>query len=76
MVSAGLRVPRLGHSFWTDEAYAVWAYVWPATRARLPEVAARLRGDGYETVADFTGWEPMFGCRVLQKCPMGLRKLP
>jgi hypothetical protein len=73
---AGLRGPRLGHSFWADEAYAVRAYVWLATRERLPEVAARLGGDGYETVADFPGWEPMFGYRVLQKRPMGLRKRP
>jgi hypothetical protein len=37
-----------------------------ATRERLPEVVARLGGDGYETLADFPGWEPMFGYRVLQ----------
>jgi hypothetical protein len=49
---------------------------WEATRERLPEVVARLRGDGYETLADFSGWEPMFGYRVLQKRPMGLRKRP
>jgi hypothetical protein len=47
-----------------------------ATRERLPEVVARLGGDGYETLADFPGWEPMFGYRVLQKRPMGLRKRP
>ena len=27
-VSGALRWPRLGHSFWSDEAYAARAYVW------------------------------------------------
>jgi len=28
LVSGMLRAPRLGHSFWSDEAYAARAYVW------------------------------------------------
>jgi hypothetical protein len=42
LVSGGLRWPRLGHSFWSDEAYAARAYVWGVNET-LPDGAVGHR---------------------------------
>ena len=40
---------------------------WEASRARSPEVVARLEGGAYEKVADLPGWEPMFSYQVWRR---------
>ena len=38
LIGAGLRIPRLFHSFWNDEAYAARAYVWGVKEPQLARV--------------------------------------